>query len=460
LTSLITQPLSPWQGKFWHHLVHQHLGETLFYFLVRVRPFDPEHALEGIRRVIASLRLGSVRAFPIFGQHDLLIRAWLHPTITKTFETELYSHLGERSVHGFHTFSVTNVVRRWYDSDQQVDTTLLRTLTGGTIPKVQTAQNPSLLQKLAVGQLVQERGSSSSNSVNFFIAINLESYSHDSIAGVVEELNDYSNQAAPRKIDNISIYNGYGFCQILFKGQAPNYFDIAPLTNFLSRRFKTVGLHTETFLCHGATHPVGDESIGEATLWALQGRSLFVQAIIPELYSGYFGKRREVEYWLEEAARNSELSDEDKKPLHDYLLAYLNDDPGGMMSTLSSYFSKLEGSLRNNHAKFIAMRMQRPQKEVYRLAGIDSGKRSLVLGDLFNIYSVVIQQTDPNNACLAGDWDDLTNIRNMAAHGEEEELLKRWKEHLGILVIQLPRIRQLRALIEQVNKGEKSESSN
>ncbi len=39
-----TSPLNFWDNKSWHYRVHQRLGETLYYFLVRVRPSTVDKA--------------------------------------------------------------------------------------------------------------------------------------------------------------------------------------------------------------------------------------------------------------------------------------------------------------------------------------------------------------------------------------------------------------------------------
>ena len=148
--TLMTRPLNFWENKFWHHKVHQRLGETLYYYLVRVRPFDPDQIVERMGKVLGALRLGSVRVFPIFGQWDILIRAWLHPKVANQFQMELNSKLAD-SIRAHHTFVVSKVVRRWYDQGQEVDDHLLENLNEATLRDVQSGQNSVLLNKLITG---------------------------------------------------------------------------------------------------------------------------------------------------------------------------------------------------------------------------------------------------------------------------------------------------------------------
>ena len=145
------------------------------------------------------------------------------------------------------------------------------------------------------------------------------------------------------------------------------------------------------------------------------------------------------------------MSDEDRKFIRSYLLGYINDDADEMMTAVTRHFALLERYLRENHAKFISLATGEDPKAMYGTLGV-AGKKNLVLGDLFQIYSLVIQRVKPDNATLAGSWDDFVNIRNMAAHGQQD-FSKHWREHIVIFCIQLPRIHRLKTLIEEVIGG-------
>src|SRR5215216_4939869 len=107
------------EDKFWHHSIHERLGETLFYFLARVRPLDHEEISAHLKKFLQDKRLGSIRVFPIFGSFDLLIRAWLHPSVVNTFRKGLDSILVGSS-HTLHTpFSVEHIDKRWYERGQE-----------------------------------------------------------------------------------------------------------------------------------------------------------------------------------------------------------------------------------------------------------------------------------------------------------------------------------------------------
>lgn len=445
-----TQPLNFWENKFWHHKVHARLGETLYYYLVRVRPFDPEIILERMGRVMVKLRLGSVRVFPIFGQWDILIRAWLHPTVVQSFQSELNSELKD-CIRSQHEFTASSIIRRWYEKDsKKIDYQLLENLSDNDFIDVQSGQKITLAKKLIDGEIVQVRDGTNNNNINFFIAVNLEFDGSAVYDDVISAFNQYL-EVNP-DVQNASIYKGHGFCRVLFKGQVSDYFNIAKLTNGVSKRFKSQGINTETFLLHGPTHLIGNEGVGQATFLGLKGVNLFVQSLIPELYTDNFPKRREVENFLVEEAKNKEFTSEDRKLINQYLYGFINNDVTHMQTTLYQYFANLERYLRTNLAKFIGVRTKKPVKEAYQKAKIEPSKKHLAIGDLLNLYSTVIKNTElDDEKNLSVQWEELANVRNQVAHGDED-FEKNWKEHLKILFSHLPRIHKLESIIENYNK--------
>jgi hypothetical protein len=437
-----TKPLLSWANSSLHYKAHERLGEALFYYLVRVRPLELEQVVERLNELSKKLKLGIMHVYPIFGQWDMVLRVWLHPSVVKAVESELHI-----SLPGHHIFAVSRIVKRWYDN-QDIEDHLLEELNETTLRAVQSGQDINLFRKLVTGKLIRVRDIFNETTISFFLSINLDSRNGALQAGIVDALSGYLVNSS---IKNASIYTGYGFCRILFTGQVKvqDYFDIAKLPNSINKQFKSVGVETETFLLLGPPYTIGEEPIGEATFRGLRGINLFVHSFIPELYSDNFPQREVVESFISEEARNREFTSEDKKFIRKFLVAFLNEDVTQMQSTLFTYLVGLETYLRANHAKFIGKKTQRPLKETYQVANIEISKKHLPLGDLLRLCSMVIERLDTDNEHLVGDWDDLANLRNQVAHGDEE-FERKWREHLKILFKQLPRVRQLKSLIANV----------
>ena len=453
MTSAITAPLNFWDNKFWHHEVHLRLGEALYYYLVRVRPFDSDDVRDRLKKLLSEQQLGSVRVFPIFGTYDLIIRAWLHPNVATRFRAELDAILAVAgSGHAVHTFMVERIDKRWHDQ-QGVDRSLLESLDEYAIRDVQRGERLDLLRRLIDGKLVLTRRRT--QNISFFTTINIEAITDALPAGVVNAIRQYLLDR-PRVIENVSIYRGSGYCSILVKGEVGNYFNIAPLPNWIGSTYRDFRVHTETYLVHEASHILGDEVVGEATFDALQGRDLFVQAIIPELYNKIIGqlKRGAVERLLNEAALTLALTDKDKKVLHDYLLAYLNDDKTGMAKTMFTLFFELETYLRERHKEFVGRKTKGGTVgEMYdKIHTPEAERENPTLKTFLHLYSQTIKVTDEANEfgdLVGGEWDNLAKLRNDIVHGNVDPL-QNWDSLMKRLLPSLPRIRRLLLLIESV----------
>src|SRR5437870_2746032 len=167
-----------WDDKAWHHRVHERLGEILFYYFVRVSPRIPSEAKAKLRYLIAEKQLGSIRVFPIFGSYDLLMRAWLHPSVATHFASWLDSTLSNCQVV---PFAVTHIDRRWYwnDNDPEIGINryLLEHLNEDRIRAVQSldrstaekdlTDKTSLLSQLVDGRIVIRRESEDKPKVRF-----------------------------------------------------------------------------------------------------------------------------------------------------------------------------------------------------------------------------------------------------------------------------------------------------
>jgi hypothetical protein len=438
-----TAPLSFWDDKFWHCRVHQRLGETLTYYIVRVRPLNSEEVVRRLQDLLVKRRLGSVRVFPVFGAYDFIIRAWLHSGVFTDFSMELNSILDQLGYNSVHQFRVEEIDRRWYQSE--VDAELLSSIHDDIIRELQAGQNPELLKTFLDKGLVLQRGPT--GRISFFVCLKTH-YGIDlrEVVGAIEQYLD-----GHPSIQQVSIYRGIGTdYSILVKGQVENYFNIAGLPNWIgSQRFVA---YTETFLAHGANHVIGDEMIGEGTFLALRGRHLFVQSIIPELYDLQSPKTVSVALFLIENVRNQTLCSGDKQLLRDYLLAYLEDRPTKMESVISSYTSHQERYLRENHEEFIGRKTGKPVKEIYVLTHIpENSWKHLTLYYLLQLYSFTINMADDSkdHENLVGRWDDLPQIRNDIAH-LRLEIESSWSALLARLIRYLSRLRQLHRLIEAV----------
>jgi hypothetical protein len=444
MTTASTKPLNFWDNKAWHYRVHQRLGETLYYFLVRNRPVDIEEAVADLKKMFKRNLLGSVRVFPLFGTYDFMIRAWLHPSIHTQFQTWVDEALSALGTHSMYPFEVQFIDVRAHNVPD-VDRDLLDSLDENAIREVQKGKDLDFYHKLQEGNLIIERRRPP--NIIFFTSIYLDDENLSINEGVVAAIKEYWKDNPG--IFEASVYRGFGFGSILIKGSVQSFFNIAPLTNHIGKLYKSFGAHTETYLCHGHQHVAGDESIGDATFFALQGRDLFVQGIIPDLYDTLSPHRQIVADFLSSEGRKLSWTQRDKKLIRDFMFGFLANDATQMVTPLFALFHKLEAYLKSNYKEFIG-RKGRKVSDIFAQAHLRSEDQDRpTLKNLFNVYAVTIKATvsQPDKS-LTASWDPLAELRNDLIHANVD-LLQDWQNVLKRLFPFLPRIRSLISVIEE-----------
>jgi hypothetical protein len=440
--------MQSWEHTYrWHHRVHEQLGERLNYYLIRLARFDLERTKKEFDEFLDTMQLGSIRVFPVFGRYDLLVRAWLYPTIEATFRNWLRANL---TGHGSsYSFSVTSLDRRWYwrskpDQDCGIDRDLLESIHDQVIKNAQSGDE-HLLRDLIEGGLVVELDQVDRQMVRFIVAVSLQENSDRIQETAVEDICGFLDRN--REFGFTSVYRGSGFAQILIKGQLSNYFDLAGLPNWIGKHFQAVGATTETYLVHTPFHQSGNELIGDATFSQIHGKNLFAQSVVPELYnSRYSTRRKPVEQFLVTQVQHKRLSQRDRRLLRSYLVGYLDESAAEIAKVMSNFFIDVETYLRENHKEFGERVTGKRIGELYEELHIDKEKKAL--GAIFDVYSLAVKSTgrDPDDL---GDLQKAAHLRNDVQHGNVNFLAK-WDVLLQRLVDVLPRIRRLLSSVEAV----------
>ena len=396
----------------WHERVHLRLGENLYYFFLKLSPFDTKRTRKELERLIKDHQLGSVRAFEIFGAYDLIVRAWLHPNIVSQFRAWLTGAMKEH-LRATHTFEVTNIDHRWYRS---ADPKILAKLDDDTIRKAQDKgiQLDSLIHDGVV--TFREKAPDEERLIRFFTTVYLEDPSghEDIVTEVLEEL------ATNNSLNYLTIDRGYGLCSLLIKGESQDYFAIANVPQWISRHYRA-RVTTETFLCFSSMPCVGAELIGEATFHAMQGKDLFVYALLPEIYDHHLDRKRkdDVLAFLKGLRDKTEdgltLREADKALIHDSLTGYLMDSPTEAAKALFGLFADTERYLRSSYEEVLA------RKNVLKTATdnakvVTESKKHVTLGDMLAILyqgGVLLNEKRLQ-------WDrgsEFAKFRNTLMHG-------------------------------------------
>jgi hypothetical protein len=230
MTTASTRPLNFWDNKAWHYRVHQRLGESLYYFLVRNRPVDIEEAVADLKKMFKRKLLGSVRVFPLFGTYDFMIRAWLHPSIHTQFQTWVDEALSALGTHSMYPFEVQSIDVRAHNVPD-VSRDLLDSLDEHAIREVQKGKNLDFYNRLKEGNLVIERRRPP--NVIFFTSIYLDDENRSINEGVVAAIKQYWVDYPG--IFEASVYRGFGFGSILIKGSVQSFFILPHLPTTLAK---------------------------------------------------------------------------------------------------------------------------------------------------------------------------------------------------------------------------------
>src|SRR5262249_27027483 len=150
---------------------------------------------------------------------------------------------------GVYPFSVNEVVHRWYhtpldDRRARRRADLLRNFDRRYIESVENGTNPTAYAEVNDLNLAFRPQPENSGCITFFEAINFEqSLNTIAMESVCRQLKEFLTSGG--RYDRISIDRGYGFCQILVKGESRDFFDIGELPRDISNGLGSFGVMTE-----------------------------------------------------------------------------------------------------------------------------------------------------------------------------------------------------------------------
>jgi hypothetical protein len=437
----------------WDYDVHKRLQEQLVYYLVRIRPYNRRRAIQDLKDLIKQESLGTVRAFELLGPHDLLIRAWIYSTIAPGFQELLLKHLkGCRSAHPFSAQRVTN---RWYrksldQGQQKLRQTLLNRLDRPMIEAVQAGEHPAALEELVNLNLSFDRTPEVAETITFFVAVNLPDPSPDNLHSVTAQLADYFRTEESR-FHRITIDTGFGFCSVFIKGEVKEFFSIGDLAASISETFKGYEATTETYVSVARSQLIGDGCIGQSTFDEIEGRNLFVEAMVPGVYPKRTALHSDVERFVIQHRETRNLGPDGKLFLQKFLGAILRKSEADSATALFRVFFDWEGFLRENHRKFLGKLGKNPS-EIYQKLQLD-GKpwEEYTLLEVLTVCSHGVKGTKYEQV-VGTDWRELTKVRNVGIHKKKD--LGAWEAIATVMVEHWGRMSELVKAVE-AESGEK-----
>jgi hypothetical protein len=445
--------MSNWSNLEWHYDIHTRFGEQLVFYLVSIRPFDPQKVQGGFSGFLESEKLESVRVFKIVGPNDLLVRAWIHANNTFKFPDLLKDSLkyaGTRVLPFVVTtaFAISSTIP---SLELPSDSDLLSTLDDEeTIKALQTGRSNHLLTKLIEEGLVITKDSEGVDPAKFYLAITLGDNEEEFLVDAAKRLYIHLTNNMPT-IKRFSIYIGTGFCNILVKGEVEdNLFGIGELIDWIYVELWKYKAVTETYLIPWSAPIVETpDTISEATLDSIKGKDLFTNGMIPEVYRSYPQKRLSIENFFRSS--NRAIVSENKKLVREFLMGYMEDSVTGIGRVLYTLFSEIEDFLEQNHKMFAGKHLLEPNVVYDSISVSKDNRKYVALGHLFNFYSHIINNKSANSEeNILSDWNSLIVLRNKPLHGKLP--LNEWDQALRTLIEYLPVVKNLIKIVFQCNK--------
>ena len=446
-----------WTNRFWSHLVHHdRLTERLHYYFLRIRPFNPNQLKKGIELLIKEQGLGGIRCYSVFGRYDLVVRAWLHPSLAANFYKWLEGLEGCRRIR---QFVVEDIVHAWYHQEKtgsQESLEIIKELDQSKIIRVQRGQEDSLAARLMSHGLAMKTPKSI-EAIKFFVTIRLQNYQLDDKIQHAQTATRFAESTG--ELTNIATYCGLGEeCTLLLKAQARDFFSISKIPIWVNESIP--GARTETYISLDKMHLLADDRIGMSTFNEIQGRDLMVQGLIPEVYEPKyqrksFSERSEnIVAFIKSDLSEKSLTRAQRDFLRSYITSYLNDDDSRMIQFLFKLFIDIERYLRENIESFVGRKCQGKSKKAFEAAEGDDRKR-LSIGDMLKVYSKAVEISGENQEVnLKSGWQDFVNLRNSVAHGDLEFDSTNWSNPLKVILLRTWPTKQLLSLVARTTDVE------
>jgi hypothetical protein len=420
-----------WDDKFWDRTVHRFFKEELLFFLVKLKPFRHREIARELNRINRDLQLGSVHAFKIMGQFDLLIRAWLHRDVVAQFG-ECLTKLPD--FYNYHEFRVLSLDNAWFSegveaADSRLRTQLIAELDHNKLREIESGTDVEAYQRYHDAGLVIERPLLDSH-ITFFVGVNFAIGPPDnSMATICSTMREYIGTAL-RSVKRIVVDRGKGLYEILIKGESADFFEIGRLPAWISETFHANRAITETHLSHGVEPIAGDGRLSIATLHSLGGFDPWVKEIVPDLYPKKGEKlREEIERFLRNRRRQIHTQGQ-RKFLEKFLSGVLDGVGASSAQAIFLLFWELELFLSRNCGKFLGREFNATMEQ----CAVKDPKR-LTLTDLLQIYTKSLQGKgvdlnpfiDRTTGERTNGWNAFVQLRNDSIHPNYDPLEK-WEE--------------------------------
>jgi len=415
----------------WDKAVHEKAEEALFYWLLQI-----PHYVRGTGSIIKKSLTQSINVegyclYEVYGNFDILLRAWLNPDQRRSLGSWFVEHKEE--IPTALPFEVTNYFHWGFDNEELLQAVKIEQ-NWETILAAQKGDEKAraIAKNAKIGKLDQ---TTSEDTMKAFLLLNSPSAP---TAGDLDGILANIRQLFKKEFKDLlqpSLYFGRGFATGIVKVRLPlrAYYRLRDFNLALRSAVGSWGIEITTLNVAGILTDECD-NISEASVRRLRVRIAQVEALLPGLYSLPIPDERirEVEGFLANNYYLKKLSDEWLADMKKLLLSYATSDSDDTMDVISLSIGRMERYLNKNKEIFIKLLglSNETHKELFKFIRADTNEPSA--GGLFRFYVEALSangrwtQTKESNETLKA----AVELRNICVHGNYDKLKENWLSHL------------------------------
>jgi len=458
LTKTVSRKREPKRKFFddyvWHYKVHEHIEERLSYFLLVFRPYNATKLDSSLRRLVKEKDIHGLRAYRVFGQRDLFLRAWMDSKTYSEMSSWIPQCIKEGSGSSVKEWSdpYKSVEYRWYkDVTRPSQERLLNKLSDGLVRQIESGEDMDSFHKyLSEGLIIPKP--SKADSITFFICLKFpdNSLTDDVREQLVGEIRGYFSRCRNDFFyPEIDLVLGR-ICDLMIRARARTYFPIGRFTKWLSEN-SNVG-STETYLSLTECPVFGDTELSPRSWDARDAPDQTVRRLVPNLVQELYPRRKwgpiadEVIHYL--------ISKKSLDPSHGlqtfmtkFLLCVLQDSKDGKKRidttpAVAPLIPNLETHLGDQRSVYVE-EIERIKKKGLTFAKVKEltspkspEERGLV--NYLKFYYKVFELAG-RTVKGSGDWPKFADVRNKPFHGSPVD----WQLALNTVIEHWPIVHAL-----------------
>jgi hypothetical protein len=331
------QPAS--QVYNWHPAVHARFGETLYFFLLRVKRHYCGSVPDQVESILAGAGVAAACEYTLYGHWDALIRVWLTSASRRRLLEELDKP--ESNVEEAPDYTVTQIRYLWSDKkdDLMSESRKMRPNVTERFGDIKTAVEefdrmlaPQLIQRLTRANLLVERPEATGDDpVKFYLCLQTD----PNLGQIAARNRILKALEAAEMTDRSTLYTGNGsFANYLVRCVADTYSEILQLTAALDENLDGLDVRPMTLLVADRNTHESDNVNDTSALSPEDENSLDLLDLsdpeVRELLKRLTAAQRESLHGLVRLAyEHSEEDDQLRQQLRDLLRASCrNDHPG------------------------------------------------------------------------------------------------------------------------------------